>query len=339
MSGISKKNLITLAVVLVLVVLVINVITNIFSSEETEYISGDSSELTYSDVRDYLKKVDFNEGRNSEYFKDNLINKYTLKFFKFLQETFKEMNYDQHLEAVRKYLYDSMDSESADKLLEIYKVFLEYENRLASELNNMKDLNSTEDFLGVLLKMRKMQVEMFGEKNADIIFGASLKSQEYPIRRAGIINDPSLYGKEKEEKIRKLNAEMWGKDGDDIEQNRKPYTRYTEKIESYSKDLNEMAESDKALKIRQFREEVFSPEIVQRLEEVDNLMESEKQKELSYMSAYSDIANNAELSDKEKQDLIFKLQNNTFGEEADSFRRRQEMEAGKKDLINKYKKD
>jgi lipase chaperone LimK len=339
MFKLSKKNLLTFAVIIFMVVIVINVITNIFSSDETEYISGGSDELSYSDVRDYLKKVDFKDIKSREYFKDNLINKYTLKFFKFLQETFKEMNYDQHLEAVRKYLYDSMDSDSADKLLEIYKVFLEYENRLASELNNMKDLNTTEDFLGILLKMRKMQVEMFGEKNADIIFGASLKSQEYPIRRAGIVNDPALYGKEKEDKIKKLNAEMWGKDAEDIENNRKPYTRYTEKIEAYSKDLSEMGESDKALRIKEFREEVFSPEIVQRLEEVDSLMDAEKQKELSYMSAYSDIENNSELSDKEKQDMIFKLQNNTFGEEADSFRRRLDMEAGKKDLINKYKKD
>lgn len=322
-----------------MVIIVINVITNIFSSEDTEYISGSSDELSYSDVRDYLKKVDFNDTKNREYFKDNLINKYTLKFFKFLQETFKEMNYDQHLEAVRKYLYDSMDSASADKLLEIYKIFLQYENRLASELNSMKDLNKTEDFLGILLKMRKMQVEMFGEKNADIIFGASLKSQEYPIRRAGIINDPTIYGKEKEDKIKKLNAEMWGKEAGEIENNRKPYIRYTEKIEAYSKDLSEMSDDAKASKMKQFREEVFSPEIVQRLEEVDSLMDAEKQKELSYMSAYSDIENNSELSAKEKQDMIFKLQNSTFGEEADSFRRRMDMEAGKKELINKYKKD
>jgi len=339
MFKMSKKNLVTTIVILVLVVFIINVVTNMFSTEDTDYISGNSSELSYSDVRDYLKKVDFNEGNSRDFFKDNLINKYTLKFFKFLQETFKEMNYDQHLEAVRKYLYNSMDSESADKLLAIYKIFLNYENRLASELNSMQDLKSTDDFLGVLLKMRKMQVEMFGEKNADIIFGASLKSQEYPIRRAGIINDSSLYGKEKEERINKLNSEMWGSDGDELENNRKPYTRYTEKIDTYSKDLSEMAESDKAIKIRQFREEVFSPDVVQRLEEVDNLMDAEKQKELSYMSAYSEIANNKELSDKEKQDMIHKLQNSTFGDEADSFRRREQIEAGKQDLINQYKKD
>ncbi len=339
MFKMSRKNLVTTAVILVLVVLVINIVTNMFSTEDTDYISGGSSELSYSDVRDYLKKVDFNEENSRDFFKDNLINKYTLKFFKFLQETFKEMNYDQHLEAVRKYLYNSMDSESADKLLAIYKIFLNYENRLASELNSMQDLKSTDDFLGVLLKMRKMQVEMFGEKNADIIFGASLKSQEYPIRRAGIINDSSLYGKEKEDRIKKLNSEMWGSDGDELEKNRKPYTQYTEKIDTYSKDLSEMAESDKALKIRQFREEVFSPDVVQRLEEVDNLMDAEKQKELSYMSAYSEITNNNELSDKEKQDMILNLQNSTFGDEADSFRRREQMEAGKQELINQYKKD
>ena len=308
-----------------------------FSSDETEYISGNSEELSYSDVRDYLKKVDFSGDNSREYFKDNLINKYTLKFFKYLQETFKDMTYDQHIEAVRKYLYDSMDSDSADKLLDIYKKFLDYENRIAAEISGKTDLETTDDFLKILKRMRELQVEIFGEKNADIIFGASLKSQEYPIRRAGIVNDKSLYGKAKEDKIRQLNKEMWGSEGEDLEKNRKPYTQYTEKIETYSRDLSEMGEEEKSQKVKEFREELFSPEIVQRLEEVDSLMETEKQKELSYLSAYSEISDNKELIEKEKRDMIYNLQNQTFGEEADSVRRREDMEAGKKDMINKYK--
>jgi len=333
----SKKNVLITAIIIILAIVAINLVSKIFSSNSPEYISANSEEMSYADVRDYLKKVDFSGDKSREYFKDNLINKYTLKFFKYLQETFKDMTYDQHIEAVRKYLYDSMDSESADKLLEIYKKFLEYENRIAAEISGIKDLETTDDFLNVLHRMRKMQIEIFGEKNADIIFGASLKSQEYPIRRAGIINDKSLYGKEKEEQIRKLNNEMWGNDGEELENNRKPYTQYTEKLETYSKDLSEMDDENKFQKIKEFREKIFAPDIVQRLEEVDNLMEAEKQKELSYISAYSEITNNKDLSDKEKKEMIYNLQNKTFGEEADSVRRSENMEAGKTDLMNKYK--
>jgi lipase chaperone LimK len=333
----SRKNALISGIIIVLIILTINIVSKMVSSDETDYISGNSEELSYSDVRDYMKKVDFSGDNSRAYFKDNLINKYTLKFFKYLQETFKDMTYEQHIEAVRKYLYDSMDSDSADQLLEIYKKFLDYENRIAAEISGKTDLETTDDFLKILKRMRELQVEIFGEKNADIIFGASLKSQEYPIRRAGIVNDKSLYGKEKEEKIRQLNKEMWGSEGEEIEKNRKPYTQYTEKIETYSKDLSEMGEEEKSQKVKEFREEIFSPEIVQRLEEVDNLMEAEKQKELSYLSAYSEISNNKELSETEKKDMIYNLQNKTFGEEADSVRRREDMEAGKKDMINKYK--
>ncbi len=333
----QKNKIITLIIIAALAVIAINVAVKIFSPNEMEYISGGAEEFSYADVREYLKKVDFSGSKSGEYFKDDLVNKYTLKFFKYLQETFKDMSYEQHLDAVRKYLYDSMGSERGEKLLEIYKKFLDYENRLAEEINKMKDLNTTDDFLNVLSKMRKMQVDIFGEKNADIMFGASLKSQEYPIRRAGIINDKSLYGKEKEDMIRKLNKEMWGNDGENLEKNRKPYTQYTEKIETYSKDLSEMPEGDRAQKIKQYREEVFSSDVVKRLEEVDNLMDSEKQKELAYLSAQSDITNNKELSEKEKKEKIYNLQNSTFGEEADSIRRREEMESGKNELLNKYK--
>jgi hypothetical protein len=54
----SKKNVITAAIIIFLAVLTINIVSKIFSSEDTEYISGSSQELTYDDVRDYLKKVD-----------------------------------------------------------------------------------------------------------------------------------------------------------------------------------------------------------------------------------------------------------------------------------------
>lgn len=337
MFQMTRKNVLISGIIIVMVILTINIVSKMLLSDETEYISGNSEELSYSDVRDYLKKVDFSGDNSREYFKNNLINKYTLKFFKYLQETFKDMAYDQHIEAVRKYLYDSMDSDSADKLLDIYKKFLDYENRIAAEISGKTDLETTDDFLKILKRMRELQIEIFGEKNADIIFGASLKSQEYPIRRAGIVNDKTLYGKEKEEKIRQLNKQMWGSEGEELEKNRKPYTQYTEKIETYSKDLSEMGENEKSQKVKEFREEIFSPDIVQRLEEVDNLMEAEKQKELSYLSAYSEISNNKELSEKEKKDMIYNLQNKTFGEEADSVRRREDMETGKKDMINKFK--
>ncbi len=331
MFTMSKKNIIISAVILVLVIILVNTVIKILTPPNTPYISGGSDELSYSDVKEYLKKVDFSTHKSDEFFKDNLVNKYTLKFFKYLQESFKD------LDAVKKYLYSSMEPEKADKLLEIYKKYLDYEKRLAAEINNLKDLKTTEDFLGVLAKMRKMQVETFGEKDADMLFGASLKSQEYPIRRAGIVSDQNLYGREKEEKIKQLNKDMWGNDTDEVEKNRKPYARYTEKIETYSKDLKEMSDAEKASKIKQFREDTFTPDVVQRLEEVDKTMDAEKQKEQAYASAYKEIQNDKELSEDQKKEKILNLQNSTFGEEADSFRRREDMEKQKIEMMNKYK--
>jgi lipase chaperone LimK len=339
MPAISKKNFVTAALILILSVFAVNIVSKSFSSEDNEYISGSSSELSYSDVRNYLTKADFSGDNSREYFKNELVNKYTLKFFKYLQETFKDMTYEQHIEAVRKYLNDSMDSESAEKFLDIYKKFLIYEKRLASDLNSNSDLSTTEDYLGVLRNMKKLQIEIFGEKNADIIFGASMKAQEYPIRKSGIVNDSSLYGKEKEERIKKLNQEMWGESGDGQDADRKPYDRYTEKVEIYSKDLNEMTESEKQKTIREFRKNVFSPEVVKKLEEVDAIIDADKLKETLYLSACSEIRNNSDLSEQEKRDRIYNLQNETFGDEADSVRRMEEIESGKNVLLNKYNKN
>ena len=337
-KGENKKIIILLPVLLLLAVIVVNVVSKNIGSSDEEIISVSSEKVSYEDVKSYLKKVDFNEQNTKEFFKDKIVNNYTLKYFKFLQSRFKDMELNEHLDAVKKYLNSSMDIKEADLLFALYQKYINYEAIMAEELSKIDSLNSTSDYLNVLRMMKKKQIEMFGQEDADILFGVSLKMKEYPVRRSAILNDNSIYADEKEKKLKVLNEEMWGKDWQNIESSRKPYVAYNEKLSLYSKDFEEMSAVEKNAKINQVRKEIFSQEIVERLENLDRELEAEKGREEEYREKYKSIMADASLKETDKQEKIASLQKEMFGENADLIRRREQIESGKIDLMREYKK-
>ncbi len=336
MPKITFKRVLIITAALAGFAIILNVLTESMSVSSDEYISKDSGAIKYSDVKEYLSKVDFSSKNSTELFKGGVVNKYTLKFFKYLQTRYKDLDYDAHIEAVKNYLYSAMDSAEADKLLELYKKYIEYEKVMAAELNSAGELKSTDDYLNILKKMKALQVELFGKENAEILFGTMMKAQEYPVRRGGIINDNTLYAAEKEKRLQKLNADMWGDEGSMIESSRKPYVAYTETLSLYSKDFSEMSDSMKQQKISEIRKNIFPPDVVERLEDVDRNLESDKKRDEQYQKDYSNIMNNTELSGDEKNSQVKALQDKVYGEEADSVRRMEDMSKGKDDLKKKY---
>ena len=332
----NKKIYFLLPALVILAVIVINVVSGSFGGADSKIISAPADKVSYQDVRDYLKKVDFNENNSREIFKNKIINNYTLKYFKFMQSRFKDMSLEDHLIAVKAYLYSAMDMKEADMLFEVYKKYIEYENMLALELSKMDTINSTNDYLNVLRLMKKKQEDFFGKENAEILFGASLKMKEYPIRRSAIINDNNMYASEKEEKIKKLNKEMWGNDWENVENSKKPYVAYNEKLSLYSKDFLGMSAEDKLAKINEVRREIFPQEIVERLENLDRELEAEKEQEGFYREKYDSIMNDNTLTASQKQERIYSIQSEIFGDNAELIRRREKIEEGKLDIMEEF---
>ena len=63
---------------------------------------------------------------------------------------------------------------------------------------------------------------------------------------------------------------MWGDKADTIDNDTEPLDRYHEKFKIYQKDMAEMtSDEERQAKIRQFREELFTPEQARRLDDVD----------------------------------------------------------------------
>lgn len=336
MAALKIKRMFIVAAIVIGFAVIVNILTDTISDDSAEYISDTSEKVQYSDVKDYLSKVDFGSSSNRDLFKSGTVNKYTLKFFKYLQGKFKDMDFSEHIDSVREYLYSVMNHKDADDLLVLYKTYLDYENRVANEINNAGELKTAQDLLKVLKKMKTLQYELFGKDTAEIIFGAMMKAQEYPIRRGGIVNDNSLYASEKEKLLQKLNSDMWGAEGDRIEKSRKPYVAYTETLSIYSKDISEMNDKDKQLKIKEIRKTIFPPEVVQRLEEVDSSIEAEKERDTQYQKEYALIVNRTDISADEKKIRIRDLQDKLYGEDADSMRRIESITSGSDELKKSY---
>ncbi len=298
------------------------------------YIIDKKYEFKLKDIRAFYEGADFSDENVRSYFVDRVVNSYTLKFLKFMDERFNDSkDLADHLERSRQYLYAVLPSRSAGEMLELYKTYLNHQMDLEGKVRKLGLPSSVNEAIADLHDLQEYRRNIFGKEIADELFGAGVKAAEYPLRRSAIMNDRELYGAEKEYRLRQLDRDMWGDEADSVGDNVLPYTRYQEKIQIYQRDLSEMrSEEEKQAKIREFRREIFTPDQVRRLDEVDRTLANEKKREEDYFASESLIKNNSGLSEQEQEKRIRDLQDRTFGEKADAFRRGQAIKAGMEQL-------
>lgn len=321
------------------------------SPRETEYIFDKTYNISLEDVKKSRKALPRNPenadvsaenglsdhtasstpdtGLNlREIFAEGLINSYTTyKYFKHLEHQFrKSETLGEHFDEVKKYLFDEFSDSEAQTLFDTYKEYLLCEMDLVEEFRNLTSARSTEEAIDILKQIQAFRRDRLGEELADKLFGADVKAKEYAFRRADIVGDKSLYGEAKEAQLRKLNEDMWGADAAAVEKHPNDYNRYREKLLIYDKDLKELnSEELRQSKVKEFRSEFFSPEVVERLEEVDRQIAADTQKESDYREKEKQILNDTALTDETKNKKIEELQNTVFGEEAEAFRRGETM--------------
>ena len=323
----NKKKIIAFIGIIIISVITYKLLTR--TKKDPGYIFDKKYNININDVNKTLNKVNFNKSNPKEFFADDVVNPHTLKFFKFLQKKFKEMNFKDHLEAIKEYLYSIMPENEAEKLFAIYKMFVEYELNMSKKLNAWGNPKNSEDALSMLRKMHEYRRKFFGKELADALFGADTKAKEYPLRRSKILHDGSLYAQDKEEKLKRLNEDMWGDEANAVENIPEPYTKYKEKLQLFSKDMSEMTDEDRSTKVREIRDSMFTPEVVERLEGVDKQIALEKVNEENYYSSEELIKNDPNLTDEEKTKKIYELQNEMFSSEAAAFRRRENIRKGR----------
>ena len=257
----------------------------------------------------------------------NLLTTHTRKYFTHLQTLFQESTGpDEHLGDVRSYIFSEFPEEEAERIFELYSAYLHCETELMEEMKSWGMPTDAESAIGLLVKGHEFRRLCLGEDVADGLFGAEVKAKEYALRRGAVVLDDTLCGEEKEEILRQLNDDMWGDEADAVEEYPKPYTRYREKLLIYGRDLQALAsDEEKQALIHRFREEFFAPDVVERLEAVDRRVAEERVAEQRYRAEEEAIISDGDLTPAEKVEAVRDLQDRTFGDEAEAFRRRETM--------------
>ncbi len=291
-------------------------------------IIGSDYTISASDIQRAFGRIQFSDDSAREYFSRGVLNPLTFRFFKFLQRRFRDMGFDDHLRAVREYLRTIMDEAKAEEMYRLYVKFSQYEKSLADQAKRWGTPSTPAGALDYLRRLQDYRRAYFGKEVADELFGALVKHQEYRIRKSAIIGDASLYGADKEKQINGLRRDMWGENEGEIDSNMRPYDRYQEKLGAYSRDLQEMSDADRQTAIRDYRQQFFTPDVVRRLEAVDTQLAGEQQAETQYRAQEQKILSDVNLDHDEKERKIRELQDSTFGDDAEAFRRREAIEKG-----------
>jgi lipase chaperone LimK len=328
----DKRKIIAAVGIGVIAVIVINLLLGRKGDEG--YVIDPDRDIKLKDVENFHKNYEFDDNEIRDYFSTGVINNYTLLFFMSMDERFKDSkNLEEHMEKAREYLYSVMSPEEAERLLLVYRTYMNYQVTLADRTARWGNPTTPEEAIAFLHKLQEYRREVFGREAADALFGVSVKAQEYPIRRNMIVGDKDLYGAEKDKRLGELNRDMWAEEAEAVEAYREPYARYQEKLQIYEKDLAEMrSEEDRQEKIREFREELFTPEQVARLDEVDRIIAADRKKEETYRAREERVKSDPNLDADERAEKIRELQDEIFGEEADALRRRLAIEKGLEDV-------
>ena len=295
------------------------------------HVIKNSDNIGIKEVLSY-ESVDFSDPKNiRDFLSDGKINGTTLSFLDFIMNKFPDASsFDEHFEQVKEYLYSVLPADEAEKMLSLYKRYIQYQRNMERDVLKWDNPKDTASAIKYLQKLQEFRREQLGDELAEALFGPDVKVKEYQIRRNGIVSDKNMYGADKEAELKKLDANMWGDEAAQSDQLQKPYDTYMDTLAMYKKDFSEMSEAEQQAKTKEFRNQNFTPEVVKRLEDVDKVIASDKQKESSFREKESVIQNDPSMSADDKAKKIIDLQNQTFGEEAESFRRMEEIRKASK---------
>lgn len=339
----QKKKIITVTVIIVFLTVIIIILNHLLRKDTGQESVSDENyraqllkselskgwkNISNEDMRKYLANdKDFNKQKVKDQFSSAVVNHDTLDFFQYMDDLFKDSkDLMDNMEKARQYLYSVLPPRQADQMLNLYKTYLNYQIDFHSKLGEWVKVETPEEALGTLSRLQEHRRAVFGKEIAAIIFGPSEKAEEYSLRRQMIISDNNMYGLEKERRLHILNEAMWGSETMPFDENLTPHARYQEKLMLYQKDLSkERPEAERAATLEQFRREIFTPEQLQGMEEVDRSLAEEKKNEEQYFAQEKEIMNDQSLDQEGKESKIRDLQDKMFGEEADAFRRAQIM--------------
>jgi lipase chaperone LimK len=266
------------------------------------------------------------DSSSNKYFSHGIVTAESLNFFRSLEQQFAEKtinDLNEHFNKVKQYLNSQFDESEATKLFDIYRKYMKCQIKISNDGKYEVKNPDPRHLLSLLFTIQNFRRQELGKETADALFGREVKESEYSLRRALIIGDNTLYGKEKESRLQKLNMDMWDGKAVSMPEDNNPINRYQFKMQLYQKDFSELGKKEREIKTEDFRKEYFTKEQIKRLHDVDKQISQEKQNMERYRAAEQNILNLRDITPEEKDKRIKLLQDNFFGKEAEAFRRRE----------------
>ncbi|MBF0451725.1 MAG: hypothetical protein HQK75_13555 [Candidatus Magnetomorum sp.] len=268
----------------------------------------------------------------------SLINADTVDYFKHLSVMFPGVSsMDGHFDKIHDYLLSKYPKEKADALFETYKKYFKCETDLKYERVSWGVPKSADDWIEYINQTYNFRVNSMGKDIGPLLFGEEFKKLSFKLKKAKILDDDTLYGADKEKWIESLGMEVWGDKyqstiSGDVNS---AFDVYKQKLSLYKKDFEDMNEEEKEAKIKEFRNELLSPELVKNLETAEKKTEEGKKRFESYQTEEQTILQNPDLDDEQRAEKINELQNETFKGNADAFRRGQALKQATQQAANK----
>ncbi|MBF0229565.1 MAG: hypothetical protein HQK63_08260 [Desulfamplus sp.] len=290
--------------------------------DKTEQLTKNSKQINKAE----LKKSKIDALQQSEEFDITLVDNSLREHFHSLYFKYRDAkDRNEFMDKIRADLLSEFPIETAEKLIKIYETYIDCELSIQEKMLQFEKPETPEDMLNMADEIFAFRKHILGDELAQRLFGEEYNMTSFKIMGSQIYNDNSLYGSEKEAKLRQLAAEIYGDQPDVAISDKTGESLYQEKLLLYKRDFEEMDEIEKKKKIREFREEYLPIEDIENIEAAELEIEANAKRDQNYDESKSAILNDSSLSESDKKAKIYEIQNQIYGSMADEVRRGEEM--------------
>ncbi|MBF0377249.1 MAG: hypothetical protein HQK72_07175 [Desulfamplus sp.] len=290
--------------------------------DKTEKLTKNSKQIDKAELR----KSKIYALQQSEDFDITLVDSSLREYFHSLYFKYRDAkDRDDFMDKIRADLLSKFPIETAEKLIKIYETYIDCELSIQEKMLQFEKPETPEDMLNMENEIFAFRKHTLGDELAQRLFGEEHNMTSFKIMSSQIYNDDSLYGSEKEAKLRQLATEIYGDKPDVSISDKTGESLYQEKLLLYKRDLEEMDEIERKKKIREFREEYIPIEDIEKIEAAELEIEANAKRDQNYNESKNAILNDSSLSDSDKKAKIYEIQNQIYGSTADEVRRGEEM--------------
>jgi len=259
-----------------------------------------------------------------------------LSLFKSLQRIFiKSTDLGSHLNDVYDYLMKNFDKKTAEALFKIYSKYIKCDQLLSSKMPSLTNVESLQDVLNAIDYVSDFRKDYLGDQLYNALYADSATKKKFIVKRNYILKNKDLYSYEKKAQIEDLNNEnnTYAKEVEPV----RPFDKYQEALNLYSKDLTEMSPDEIKEKKEALKEEIYPEGTLERLKLLHAKDSIYNKKVSNFYSNKEEIESDDSLTDKEKIEKLEKMQASTFtSNELDRFKRNEAIKKGRQALLEKY---